>query len=79
VNVLVDVLAHPSFDGNIDPFLIPISVAKEIGNDLVRIILEMLITPEGSLRVFCNPFSRPSFGVIVQSQINDMVATLLKT
>jgi hypothetical protein len=79
LNVLADALA-PSPPQITDTFqLAPIPVEKIINGDPVRIILEMLVTPEGGMRFFCNPFSPLGgvFGPEVQLQINAQVTNFL--
>lgn len=80
VNALVDVLVDPSAPAITNVFQVAdVPVQTAINNDPVRVILEMLVTPEGGMRFFCNPFSPlgGSFGAEVQLQINDLVASFL--
>src|SRR6266481_3255957 len=79
VNVLTDILA-PRPSTPTDEFRVTdVPVQVTINGDPVRTILEMLVTPEGSMRFFCNPFSPlgGSFGTTVQSKINDAVTNFL--
>jgi len=79
VNVLADALV-PSPPQITDTFqLDPIPVEKKFNGDPVRIIMEMLVTPEGGMRFFCNPFSPLGgvFGPEVQLQISDQVTKFL--
>jgi hypothetical protein len=80
VNVLTDVLVNPSAPNVPNTVQVAdVPVQTVINNDPVRVVLEMLVTPEGSMRFFCNPFSPlgGSFGSEVQLQINDLVASFL--
>ena len=80
VNALTDVLVSPSAPDTPNTFRVnDVLVEKVINGDPVRIILEMIVTPEGGMRFFCNPFSPlgGSFGSEVQLQINDLVANFL--
>jgi len=82
VNVLLNVLANPSAPDTADLFQIAdVPVQTVINGDPVRVIMEMLVTTEGSMRFFCNPFSPlgGTFGSEVQVQINTQVSNFLSS
>lgn len=82
VNVLTDVIFAPSAPDVGKTFPVAqIPVEKVINGDAVRVVLEMIVTTQGGIRFFCNPFSPlgGTFGSEVQVQINDRVSDILSS